>query len=168
MGRLAQTLGRTKYTPPPSAAQKSARAKPNCRPFDAECTSSEIQRQERQEPLDSESRRGHLLCRRRWTGRLNTKRGLQMRMFVLEDGLAAKHSLRSTQLVALLTPIASKPNVVVNQISMCSINFHPVQIVQWARPNPSVNRTFCGGPVLAVISFSAKPGPPQNAGYLER
>ena len=55
-----------------------------------------------------------------------------------------------------MTPIASKTNVVVNQICMCSINFHPVQIVQWARPNPSVNRTFCGGPGLAVISFSAK------------
>ena len=33
------------------------------------------------------------------------------RVFVLEDGLAGKHSLRYTQLVALLTPIASKPTL---------------------------------------------------------
>jgi hypothetical protein len=36
------------------------------------------------------------------------------------------------------------------------------------RPNPSVNRTLCGGPSLGYISFSPKPGPPQSAGYLER
>ena len=90
------------------------------------------------------------------------------RVFVLEDGLAGKHSLRSTQLVTLVTPIVSKLNAVVNQNGMCSMNFPPVQIVRRARPNPSVNRTFCGGPGLAVISFSAKPGLPQNAGYLER
>jgi hypothetical protein len=35
-------------------------------------------------------------------------------------------------------------------------------------PNPSVNRTLCGGPSLGYISFSPKLGPPQSAGYLER
>ena len=30
--------------------------------------------------------------------------------------------------------------------------------------NPSLNRTLCGGPRLAFISFSAKHGPPQSAG----
>ena len=30
--------------------------------------------------------------------------------------------------------------------------------------NPSLNRTLCGGPRLAIISFLAKPGPPQSAG----
>ena len=57
------------------------------------------------------------------------------RVFVLKDGLAGKHSLRYTQLVARLTSIASKPNVVVNQVSMCSINFSLVLVVLWARPN---------------------------------
>jgi hypothetical protein len=37
-----------------------------------------------------------------------------------------------------------------------------------ALPNPSVNRTLCGGPSLGYISFSPKLGPPQSAGYLER
>ena len=32
------------------------------------------------------------------------------------------------------------------------------------RPNPSLNRTLCGGPCLAFISFSAKHSPPQSAG----
>ena len=32
------------------------------------------------------------------------------------------------------------------------------------RPNPSLNRTFCGSPGLVFISFSPKPGLPQNAG----
>ena len=32
------------------------------------------------------------------------------------------------------------------------------------RPNPSLNRTFCGSPGLGFISFSPKPGLPQNAG----
>ena len=46
--------------------------------------------------------------------------------------------------------------------------------VQWRRKvssarralmaNPSLNRTFCGSPGLGFISFSPKPGPPQNAG----
>ena len=30
--------------------------------------------------------------------------------------------------------------------------------------NQSLNRTLCGGPRLAIISFLAKPGPPQSAG----
>ena len=30
--------------------------------------------------------------------------------------------------------------------------------------NPSLNRTLCGGPRLAIISFLAKHGPPQSAG----
>ena len=30
--------------------------------------------------------------------------------------------------------------------------------------NHSLNRTLCGGPRLAIISFLAKPGPPQSAG----
>ena len=30
--------------------------------------------------------------------------------------------------------------------------------------NQSLNRTLCGGPRLASISFLAKPGPPQSAG----
>ena len=36
------------------------------------------------------------------------------------------------------------------------------------RPNPSVNLTPCGSPRLAFISFWAKHGLPQGAGYLER
>ena len=39
--------------------------------------------------------------------------------------------------------------------------------VSWAhrvQPNPSLNRTFCGRPGLGFISFSPKPGLPQNAG----
>ena len=36
------------------------------------------------------------------------------------------------------------------------------------RPNPSVNLTPCGSPRLAFISFWAKRGLPQGAGYLER
>ena len=45
--------------------------------------------------------------------------------------------------------------------------------VQWAQrfgvingavmANQSLNRTLCGGPRLAIISFLAKPGPPQRA-----
>ena len=35
---------------------------------------------------------------------------------------------------------------------------------QTARPNTSLNRTFCGSPGLGFISFSPKPGLPQNAG----
>ena len=35
---------------------------------------------------------------------------------------------------------------------------------QTARPNTSLNRTFCGSPSLGFISFSPKPGLPQNAG----
>ena len=35
-------------------------------------------------------------------------------------------------------------------------------------PNPSVNLTPCGSPRLAFISFWAKHGLPQGAGYLER
>ena len=31
-------------------------------------------------------------------------------------------------------------------------------------PNTSLNRTFCGSPGLGFISFSPKPGLPQNAG----
>ena len=38
------------------------------------------------------------------------------------------------------------------------------QAAQAVRPNHSLNRTFCGGPRLAFISFSAKHGPPQSAG----
>ena len=30
--------------------------------------------------------------------------------------------------------------------------------------NQSLNRTLCGGPRFAIISFLAKPGPPQSAG----
>ena len=33
-----------------------------------------------------------------------------------------------------------------------------------ALPNHSLNRTFCGSPGLGFISFSPKPGLPQNAG----
>ena len=39
--------------------------------------------------------------------------------------------------------------------------------VSWAcqvQPNPSLNRTFCGRPVLGFISFLPKPGLPQNTG----
>jgi len=36
------------------------------------------------------------------------------------------------------------------------------------RPNQLVNRTFCGVPILAFISFSAKIATPQNAGYRQR
>ena len=39
--------------------------------------------------------------------------------------------------------------------------------VSWAcqvQPNNSLNRTFCGRPGLGFISFSPKPGLPQNAG----
>ena len=39
--------------------------------------------------------------------------------------------------------------------------------VSWAckvQPNHSLNRTFCGTPALGFISFSPKPGLPQNAG----
>ena len=36
--------------------------------------------------------------------------------------------------------------------------------VKAVRPNRSLNRTLCGGPRLAFISFSAKHGPPQSAG----
>ena len=35
---------------------------------------------------------------------------------------------------------------------------------QTARPNTSLNRTFCGSPGLGFISFSPKPGLPQTAG----
>ena len=36
--------------------------------------------------------------------------------------------------------------------------------VKAVRPNRSLNRTLCGGPRLAFISFSAKHGTPQSAG----
>ena len=36
--------------------------------------------------------------------------------------------------------------------------------IQALLANPSLNRTLCGGPRLAIISFLAKPGPPQSAG----
>ena len=39
---------------------------------------------------------------------------------------------------------------------------------QSAWPNPAVNRTPCGSPRLAFISFWAKRGLPQGAGYLVR
>ena len=36
--------------------------------------------------------------------------------------------------------------------------------IQSLLANQSLNRTLCGGPRLAIISFLAKPGPPQSAG----
>ena len=36
--------------------------------------------------------------------------------------------------------------------------------IKTALPNHSLNRTFCGSPGLGFISFSPKPGLPQNAG----
>ena len=36
--------------------------------------------------------------------------------------------------------------------------------IQALLANPSLNRTLCGAPRLAIISFLAKPGPPQSAG----
>ena len=36
--------------------------------------------------------------------------------------------------------------------------------IQALLANPSLNRTLCGSPRLAIISFLAKPGPPQSAG----
>ena len=45
--------------------------------------------------------------------------------------------------------------------------YRPKSLLQLANavwPNHSLNRTLCGGPRLAIISFLAKPGPPQSAG----
>ena len=36
--------------------------------------------------------------------------------------------------------------------------------IQALLANQSLNWTLCGGPRLAIISFLAKPGPPQSAG----
>ena len=48
------------------------------------------------------------------------------------------------------------------EFSMCIIAAG--LFVKAVRPNLSLNRTLCGGPRLAFISFSAKHGPPQSAG----
>ena len=48
-----------------------------------------------------------------------------------------------------------------------SLNFSASR-AQNAWPNPAVNRTPCGSPHLAFISFWAKRGLPQGAGYLVR
>ena len=42
--------------------------------------------------------------------------------------------------------------------------FSPLFSIQALLANQSLNRTLCGGPRLAIISFLAKPGPPQSAG----
>ena len=53
-------------------------------------------------------------------------------------------------------------NYKLGEFSMCIIaaGF----FVKAVRPNRSLNRTLCGGPRLAFISFLAKHGPPQSAG----
>ena len=62
-----------------------------------------------------------------------------------------------------LTPnVSDRFNYKLVEFSMCILaaGF----FVKAVRPNRSLNRTLCGGPRLAFISFSAKPGPPQSAG----
>ena len=52
--------------------------------------------------------------------------------------------------------------------SMASVIKSNASRAQNAWPNPAVNRTPCGSPRLAFISFWAKRGLPQGAGYLVR
>ena len=52
--------------------------------------------------------------------------------------------------------------------SMASVIKSNASCAQNAWPNPAVNRTPCGSPRLAFISFWAKRGLPQGAGYLVR
>ena len=62
-----------------------------------------------------------------------------------------------------LTPnVSDRFNYKLVELSMCILaaGF----FVKPVRPNRSLNRTLCGGPRLAFISFSAKHGPPQSAG----
>ena len=62
-----------------------------------------------------------------------------------------------------LTPnVSDRFNYKLVEFSMCILaaGF----FVKAVRPNRSLNRTLCGGPRLAFISFSAKHGPPQSAG----
>ena len=62
-----------------------------------------------------------------------------------------------------LTPnVSHRFNYKLVEFSMCILaaGFY----VKAVRPNRSLNRTLCGGPRLAFISFLAKRGPPQSAG----
>ena len=62
-----------------------------------------------------------------------------------------------------LTPnVSDRFNYKLVEFSMCILaaGF----FVKAVRPNRSLNRTLCGGPRLAIISFLAKHGPPQWAG----
>ena len=62
-----------------------------------------------------------------------------------------------------LTPnVSDRFNYKLVEFSMCIIVAG--LFVKAVRPNRSLNRTLCGGPRLAFISFSAKHGPPQSAG----
>ena len=62
-----------------------------------------------------------------------------------------------------LTPdVSNRFNYNFVTFSMCIIAAG--LFVKAGRPNRSLNRTLCGGPRLAFISFSAKHGPPQSAG----
>ena len=55
-----------------------------------------------------------------------------------------------------------------SQASGFSASASVVPMLSGPMPNPSVNLTPCGSPHLAFISFWAKRGLPQGAGYLER
>ena len=62
-----------------------------------------------------------------------------------------------------LTPnVSDRFNYKYVEFSMCILAAW--FFVKAVRPNRSLNRTLCGGPCLAFISFSAKHGPPQSAG----
>ena len=58
--------------------------------------------------------------------------------------------------------VSNRFNYIFVTFSMCIIAAG--LFVKAGRPNKSLNRTLCGGPRLAFISFSAKHGPPQSAG----
>ena len=74
---------------------------------------------------------------------------------------SAGRSVRQTR--RRLTPdVSNRFNYIFVKVSMRIIAAG--LFVKAGRPNRSLNRTLCGGPRLAFISFSPKLGPPQSAG----
>ena len=83
---------------------------------------------------------------------VNTERSLSFRHLQAQQQKARMHS---SVVVALLAKSG------LNSVS----GFSPLRgTVGKVMANQSLNRTLCGGPRLAIISFLAKPGPPQSAG----
>ena len=83
---------------------------------------------------------------------VNTERSLSFRHLQAQQQKARTHP---SVVVAFLV------NSRLNSVS----GFPPLRgTVGKVMANQSLNRTLCGGPRLAIISFLAKPGPPQSAG----